>query len=406
VESFAKHLKKLDKLVKIVSLIVFALIFYFSGYLIGHKNLVFETNHQPKIVSTELFKPSSVNFSLFWKAWNMVMTDSVDKPDAQKMVYGAISGMVSSMNDPYSVFMDPSTNKTFSQDLSGKIQGIGAEISVVDGKLVVISPLSGSPAEKAGLKPNDQIIKIDDANAGDLTLDNAINNIRGNAGTTVKLTIMRDGWAAPQVIAIQREEVTIKSVDWKMLDNNVGYIKVSQFGDDTTGLMKQATNAIAAKSPSAVILDLRNNPGGYLESAVDMVSMFSDSGTVVVKEKDKSSNVQIEKTTGTPILGKVKLIVLINEGSASAAEIVSGALQDNGRATLVGAKSFGKGSVQEMEDLGGGASLKLTIAEWLTPKDRAINHIGIEPDVKVGLTSDDQKAGRDPQLDKATELAK
>ena len=400
-----KKLSKFSKYGKIVGLIVFAIIFYFAGYLIGHKNLVFEKNYKPKIINMDLLKPRTVDFSIFWRAWNLVMKNSVDKPDTQKMVYGAISGMVDSMGDPYSVFMAPGTNKIFQDDLSGQIQGIGAELSAKDGTIIIVSPLIGSPAEKSGLKPNDQILKVDGITTDSLAVDEVISRIRGSAGTTVTLTIMRDGWAGPQDIPIKRDTITIKSVEWKML-NNIGYIKVNQFGNDTTNLMSQATKEIAVKNPSAVILDLRHNPGGYLESAVDMVSLFSDPGTVVVKEKDKNGNINIDKTTGTPILNKVKLIVLIDEGSASAAEIVAGAFQDNGRATLVGAKSFGKGSVQEMDSLAGGASLKLTIAEWLTPKDRQINHLGIQPDVPVILTDDNIKVGQDPQLDKAIELAK
>ncbi len=400
-----KKLSKLSKLSKVIALILFALIFYFAGFVVGHKNLVFEKNFVPKVVNQELFKPKTVDFSMFWKAWNLVAEKSINKLDPQKMVYGAISGMMSGLGDPYSVFMEPSDNKTFRDDLSGEIEGIGAELSVKDGKLIVVTPLAGSPAEKAGLKPNDQILKIDDVAVENLTLNDAINNIRGKAGTTVKLTVGRDGWTEPQVIEIRRDKITVKSVEWSMKDNNIGYIKVSQFGDDTTNLMQRATTELAAKNPKAIVLDLRHNPGGYLQSAVDMVGMFSDPGTVVVKEKDKDGKVQIEKTVDKPILAKTKLVVLIDEGSASAAEIVAGALQDNNRATLVGAISFGKGSVQEMLDLGSGASLKLTIAEWLTPKDRQISHKGIDPDVKVSLTEDDTKNNRDPQLTKAMELA-
>ena len=400
-----KKLTKLSKLGKIFCLVIFAVILFSAGYLVGHKNMVFESVYKPKVINMELLKPRTVDFSLFWKAWDMVTSNAFYKNDPQKMVYGAISGMVSSLNDPYSVFMSPDENKTFMQDLSGQIEGIGAELSVKDGKLIVISPIDGSPAQKAGLRPNDQILKVDDAAVDSMTLDEAINKIRGAAGTKVKLTMMRDGWSAPQIIEITRDKITIKSVQWSM-KGEVGYIKVSQFGDDTSNLMHQAATEIASKNPKAIILDLRRNPGGYLQSAVDMVGIFSPKDTVVVKEKDKSGKIQIEKTIEDPIFAQTKLIVLIDEGSASASEIVSGALQDNGRATLVGKTSFGKGSVQEMEDLGNGATIKLTIAEWLTPKDRQISHKGIDPDVKIDLTEDDIKADRDPQLDKALELAK
>ncbi|MEI6040471.1 MAG: S41 family peptidase [Candidatus Berkelbacteria bacterium] len=401
-----KKLTSTKKFIKITILILFSLIFFSVGYLIGHKNLIFEKNFKPKLVNQEIIKSKTVDFAIFWKVWDLVLAKSVDKPDMQKMVYGAISGMLGSMGDPYSIFMEPSLSKAFMEDLSGEIQGIGAEISIRDSKLIVVSPLAGSPAEKAGLKPGDQIGLIDDKIAADLTLQEAITHIRGNAGTKVKLTIMRDGWSEPKVFEIQREKIAIKSVSWQVRDDNIGYIKVNQFGDDTNSLMNQAVSELSGKNVKAVILDLRHNPGGYLDSAVDMVGLFSNKGTIVVKEKDKDGKIQTEATKLDPIMPNTKLIVLIDEGSASASEIVAGALQDNGRATLVGQKSFGKGSVQEMQDLGKGASLKLTIAKWLTPKDREIDHRGIEPDVKISLTEDDQKTNRDPQLDKAVELAR
>jgi len=401
-----KTTQPVKKIVKIIGLVVFALIFYFAGYLIGHKNLVFEANFQPKVANMELAKPREVNFATFWKAWNLIQEKYVGQVDTQKQIYGAISGMVNAVGDPYTVFMEPSTIKSFMEDLAGEIQGIGAEISTKDKQIVVVSPLTGSPAEKAGLKPGDAILKIDSKTTEGLSVEEAVAKIRGRAGTTVTLTIKRDDSNEPKEIKIVREKITIKSVEWQMKEDNIAYIKVSQFGDDTTRLMEEASEAIRQKNPKAVVLDLRRNPGGYLDSAVDMIGIFTDKGTVAVKEKDKSGDIQEEKTKNDPILKNIKLIVLTDEGSASASEIVAGALQDLGIAKLVGEKTFGKGSVQSLEDLGDGASLKITIAEWLTPKNRAINHQGIEPDVKVGLTEDDAKAGRDPQLEKALELAK
>lgn len=402
-----KKLGKLSKLSKIIGLILFALIFFGTGYLVGHKNLTFEANLKPVILNKELVKPRSVDFGIFWKAWDLVNEKfAAGTLDSQKMVYGAISGMVDSLGDPYTIFMEPTDSKTFIDDLSGEIQGIGAEISTKDKQIVIVSPLADSPAEKAGLEPLDQIVKIDDQFTDGLSVEEAVAKIRGKAGTVVKLTILRDGWTESKVFSITREKITIKSVEWSMKDGNIAYIRVSQFGEDTTKLMENAARDIAAKNASAVILDLRHNPGGYLQSAVDMVGIFTDKGTVVVKEKDKTAKINEEKTTQDPILKNVKLLVLTDEGSASASEIVAGALQDLSRAKLVGEKTFGKGSVQGLEDLGNGATLKMTIAEWLTPNDRAINHKGIEPDAKIGLTEDDVKAGRDSQLDKAMELAK
>lgn len=388
-----------------VFLIVFALVFYFLGYLVGHKNLEFEKNFKPVIANKQLLKPRAVDFGLFWDVWNKVSEKYVGQADYQKMIYGAISGMVKGLDDPYSAFMEPSETKNFMESLAGEISGIGAEIDIVDSKLVIISPLSDSPAEKAALKPQDQILKINDQATDKMALDVAISKIRGKAGSKVKLTIMRTGFAEPQVFEITREVIKIKSVKWEMKPENVAYIQISQFGDDTTDLMQKAAKEINDKNPKAIILDLRNNPGGYLNSAVDVASLFIPKG-VVVKEKDKNGRIIDEKTTLDPILGKYKVFVLINGGSASASEIVAGALRDTKRGTLIGEKSFGKGSVQDLEELAGGSSLKITVAKWLTPNGNAIDKVGIEPDIKVELTESDVSQNKDPQLDKALEMAK
>lgn len=400
-----KKINKFGKISKIVGLILFALVFYFAGYIIGHQNLVFEANYKPKIANKELMKPRSVDFGIFWQAWIQVQEKYVGEADAQKMIYGAVAGMVQSLNDPYSLFMEPGFSKTFLEDLSGSVEGIGAEISIKNNVLTIISPLSSSPAEKAGLKPNDQIVKIGNDLSDGFSLEEAIQKIRGKAGSTVKLTIMREGWGSPQIIEIKREKITIKSVEWRVAADNIGYIKISQFGEDTAELAKQAVQELKVKNVQAVILDLRHNPGGYLESSVEVASLFMPEG-VVVKEKYKDGHIDEEKTTQAPVMAKEKLIVLVDGGSASASEIVAGALQDTGRATLVGEKTFGKGSVQNLSDLADSATLRLTIAKWLTPKNRAIDKQGIEPDVKVELTEDNIKADQDPQLDKAMELAK
>jgi carboxyl-terminal processing protease len=399
-------LKKYGKLFKIIGLVIVAIIFYFAGYLVGHRNFVFEKNYRPKIINKELYKPRTVDFSLFWQAWNTVTEKYVGTPDYQKMIYGAISGMVDGLGDPYSSFMEPSATKSFMDELSGSISGIGAEIEKKEGILVIVSPLSDSPAEKAGLLPSDQILKIDDQNTIDLDLNQAIDKIRGKAGTKVKLNIIREGWEAPRDFTITREKIVIKSVKWQIRDDNIAYVEVSQFGDDTTDLLQQAAKEISDKKPKAVILDLRSNPGGYLDSSVDMASLWMDQGSVVVQEKNKNGSIIELKTTLEPILKNYKTIVLINKGSASASEIVAGALQDAGRATIVGETSFGKGSVQELEPLSDKSTLRVTVAKWLTPKGRAIDLIGITPDFNIVLTEDDYNKGKDPQLDKALELAK
>lgn len=399
-------MKKYNKLYKVIGLVIFAIIFYFLGYFIGHRNLVFEKNYKPKIINTELYKPRTLDFSLFWDAWNTVTAKYVGTPDYQKMLYGAISGMVNGLGDPYSSFMEPSQTKSFMDELSGSISGIGAEIEKKDGKIMIVAPLDESPAQKAGLQPQDQILKINGESTDNMDLNQAINKIRGEAGTKVTLTIFREGWDVAQDFTITREKITVKSVKWQMKDGNIFYIEINQFGDDTSDLMKAAAKEIQDKKPKAVVLDLRSNPGGYLDSAVDVASLWMDSGSIVVQEKDKNGKVDELKTTLEPVLKDYKTVVLINKGSASASEIVAGALQDAGKAMIVGETSFGKGSVQELEPLKDKSTLRITIAKWLTPKGRIIDLVGISPDVKIDLTEEDYKTNRDPQLDKALELLK
>jgi carboxyl-terminal processing protease len=383
--------------------VVLAIVFFFAGYLVGHKNLIFEKNYTPQIINTNLDKPANVNFGLFWETWNKVMANYVGSSSAQDMVYGAIKGMVSSLGDPYSQFMDPTDTKAFNEDLSGQIQGIGAEISQKDNQIVIVAPIAGSPAEKAGLKAGDQIMAIDDHVTTNMSLDDAITKIRGAAGTKVKLLINRSGFSQPQEFTITRDVITIKSVQWEM-KGNIGYIQISQFDTDTSDLIKQATAELAAKNPKGIVLDLRDDPGGYLNAAIDVSSLFMNRG-VVVQEKSKDGHVEQLKTTLNSVFANTKVVVLINGGSASASEIVAGALRDARGAELVGENSFGKGSVQEIDNLPDGSALKITVAKWLTPDGSTIDKVGLKPDVEIGLTAQDTAAGKDPQLDRALQDA-
>ncbi|MGA2666578.1 MAG: S41 family peptidase [Patescibacteria group bacterium] len=394
---------KKSKLKRNLSIVVLAIVFFFAGYLVGHKNLIFEKNYTPQIINTNLDKPANVNFGLFWETWNKVMANYVGSSSAQDMVYGAIKGMVSSLGDPYSQFMDPTDTKAFNEDLSGQIQGIGAEISQKDNQIVIVAPIAGSPAEKAGLKAGDQIMAIDDHVTTNMSLDDAITKIRGAAGTKVKLLINRSGFSQPQEFTITRDVITIKSVQWEM-KGNIGYIQISQFDTDTSDLIKQATAELAAKNPKGIVLDLRDDPGGYLNAAIDVSSLFMNRG-VVVQEKSKDGHVEQLKTTLNSVFANTKVVVLINGGSASASEIVAGALRDARGAELVGENSFGKGSVQEIDNLPDGSALKITVAKWLTPDGSTIDKVGLKPDVEIGLTAQDTAAGKDPQLDRALQDA-
>lgn len=321
--------------------------------------------------------------------------------DGAKALDGAKAGLVASLGDPYTVYMTKKQAQELADDLKGSLSGIGAEIGFRNNQLTIIAPIANTPAAKAGLQPKDTIIKIDGNDPTGLTLDEAVGKIRGKAGTDVTLTIVR-GNAAPIDVKITRADINVPSVTWKQ-DGEVGVITVSRFGDDTVDLVKQAASALSSQGATKYVLDLRNNGGGYLQAAVGVSNVFMDNKVVVEERKDGKTTDKLSTSAGGTLVGK-PVVVLINGGSASASEITAGALQDQGIAKLVGEKSFGKGSVQEIIDLAGGAQLKVTVAHWFTPKGRGIDKKGISPDVEVKMTTDDVNAGNDPQLQKAKDL--
>ena len=396
-------MKILIKSLKIIGFLWLALIFYFLGYLVGHKNLELDQNYQPKIINTSLGKPKEVDFAIFWDAWKVVTEKYVGEYSPEKMIYGAIKGMVDSLGDPYSVFLEPGDNQMFLEDLSGEIEGIGAELSLKEGQLIIVAPLDDSPAQKAGLKAQDKILKINDEDTLEFTLDEAVSKIRGPSGTTVSLLVDRTGFTSPQEFVIKRETIVIKSVKWEE-KGSVGYIKISQFGEDTKTLAQKAAQELSAKNLQGIVLDLRNNPGGYLDASIDVASLFM-AGGVVVREVDKNGRQELIETTLKGQLTNNKIVILINGGSASASEIVAGALKDSRGALLVGERTFGKGSVQELENLAKGAALKLTVAKWLTPSGKTINEEGITPDIEIKQSEEDETAGLDTPLMKALEEA-
>ncbi len=389
--------------VKFFGIVIIIGLIYTGGYLVGHKNIELEKGYIPKITNLNLGAPKDIDFSLFWDAFNIVKDKYVGSSDTQKMTYGAISGMVSSLGDPYSLFLTPEEAKNFSDDLKGTFDGIGAQLEAKDGQLTIVAPLDNSPAAKAGLRAQDVITKIDGKSVTEMTFQEAINKIRGNKGTEVVLSVIRQGWSEAKDFKIKRDTIKVDSVKWEQ-KGNIAYVKIRQFGDDTSTLIQKAADFALKNNSQSIIIDLRNNPGGYVSAAQDLSSLFLDN-KVVVKEKQKDATVQELKTTLMPRLKDKKLIVLINGGSASASEIFAGAIQDYQRGTLIGEKSFGKGSVQSLASLKDGSEVRITIAKWLTPKDRAIDKEGIKPDIEVKLTEDDQKNNRDPQLDKAIEEA-
>jgi len=305
------------------------------------------------------------------------------------MIYGAISGMVGSLEDPYTVFMDPAESEEFSASLNGKLEGIGAELSVEEKNLVVISPLRNSPAEKAGLLPGDIIYKIEDQLASEMTLFEAIMSIRGKQGTSVKLTIIRETMDEPFEVTIVRDKIDIESVTIEKLENGVVYLSVNQFNDNTEEEFGKAISEMMLNPPKGLIVDLRYNGGGYLDIAVDLLSYVLPvkSKAVEIKQKDKEG--EIMYTNGNPKLVNTPLVVLVNEGSASASEIFAGAVQDLKRGIVMGTKTFGKGTVQEVETFKDGSSMRMTIAKWYTPAGRNVNKVGLTPDVVVEITDQD-----------------
>lgn len=360
------------------------------------------------IVPLPSYLKKDVNFELYWNTWDTIKNKAFNSevPDT-KLFYGSLQGMVASLGDPYSVFMTPSDATQFQDDLRGSFDGIGCEIAVKNNQLIVVSPLDDSPAMKAGLKPKDLIIKINGTSTEGMSSSEAVNLIRGKAGTEVILTIYRDGFSASKDFKITRAPINVKSLTLEYLKQGaVAHIKVRQFNDDTMPLFDAAINDIISKaSVKSVILDLRGNPGGYLDSAIAMAGEWSGD-RVVVSEKNRDG-VETPHTAGkNPRLANYKTIVLVDSGSASASEIVAGALKDWGKARIVGMKTFGKGSVQDLTDLPDGSEIKLTIAKWFTPNGVNIDEQGIEPDVKIDLTESDYNKDLDPQLDKALELLK
>jgi len=360
------------------------------------------------IINAELGKPAGVDFSLFWEAWRTLEENFVDhsKMDYQKMLYGAISGMTSSLKDPYTVYMPPEDAKIFKEDVSGEFSGVGMEIGVRQSQLTVIAPLEGTPAQRAGLRAGDKIIKIDDTYTTDMTSDEAVKLIRGERGTKVVLTIFREGWPQSQEFEITRDVIEVPAVKWEMKDGNIAYINLYQFSETATSAFNKIAAEILASSANSIILDLRDDPGGYLEVAQDIAGLFLEKGELVTTEDfGGAAENQEYRTSGSGQLSSYPLVVLINQGSASASEILAGALRDNRGVKLVGVQSFGKGSVQTLKELTRG-SIKITVAKWLTPNGTLIDKEGLKPDTEIKLTEDDIDAGKDPQLDKAIEIIK
>lgn len=344
-------------------------------------------------------------FAAFWQAWQLVHEKYVDQPvDDVTLMRGAIKGMMEALGDEHSSYMDPFQYQDATTSLQGEYEGIGAWVNT-DGKFLTISePMPGSPSETAGLKAGDQIVAIDGEDMTDILPELARRKVLGPKGTKVVLTILREGEEQPFDVEVTRASIDVPSVTSKMLDSNVAYIRLYTFGEETTGDLRKALDTLLAQKPAGLILDLRNNGGGYLQTGIEVASEFIDKGVIVVEESGDGTRENFEALRGGKAT-EIPLIVLVNKYSASASEIVAGAIQDHGRGKLVGETTFGKGSVQSwiplMDDQG---AVRITIARWLTPNGRLIHQVGLTPDVEVTLTDEDTQAEKDPQLDKAVEL--
>lgn len=402
-------LKPIQKKIAVFSLVIVlfssGLVFsFYSGQKQGEKRVI-------NSIFTQGAGPDAkgFDFTLFWEAWQTLKNKFFDqsKFDNQKLIYGAIAGMAGSLEDPYTVFMDPEESKKFSDDVSGKFEGVGLEIGQKKGQIQIIAPVEGTPAQKAGLRAGDKIFKINSELTGDMTIDEAVSKIRGKKGTEVTLTIWRDGWNNTKDFKLIRDIIEIPSLKWDLRDDDIAYIELYHFSATADADFQKTALEILKSPAKRIILDLRNNPGGYLEIAQDIAGFFLEKDLLVVTEdfgKTKEPNKYLAE--GNDVFGKTPMVVLINQGSASAAEILAGALRDNRQIKLIGETSFGKGSVQQLENLSNGSSLKITVAKWLTPKNESISDHGLEPDIKVEITDEDYQQSKDPQLDKALEIVK
>jgi carboxyl-terminal processing protease len=418
-----------SKIRSIIIIIALCILSAGVGYRFGERQAKIVLTSDKRIVVNQKSPPSlSVDFSLFWDVWQRLYRSYVDKSalKPQEMVWGAISGMVNALDDPYTMFLPPKDNKDFKDDLGGQFEGIGAQLDMKDGHIIVVTPLKDSPAQDAGLKPMDIILKVNDEDASDWTVAKAVSKIRGPKGTTVTLTIIHENTTKPLSIPIVRSTIKLPSVEsWVKEISSIqeilgipsrntlihkggmiAYIALSRFGDHTNEDWSQAVMKLAkkyAENPliKGLVFDLRNNPGGYLESSVFIASEFIKSGTIVSQVNSDGTRQDYPVEHKGQLL-TIPLVVLINKGSASAAEITAGALRDHKRATLVGEVSFGKGSVQTPEDLPGGAGLHITTGKWLLPNGDSINKKGVTPDVIISM--ENATATTDAQLAKAIEI--
>lgn len=408
-EIFSNNNRKLKGILLVIIILAGA---FWGGFYFGTQNQNLASGQGLLAYSREAREKAlgnnphgeQINFDLYWEVWNKLKSNYVDtnRLSDQDLFYGSLRGLAAATEDPYTVFMDPEEAKEFADDLTGSFEGIGAEIGFRHDIPTVISPLDGMPAQKAGLMPGDKIYAVNSEPTIGLSLNAIVRKIRGPKDTDVVLTIIR-GQESPQDITITRSVIVTKSVKSEMRSDGLFLIKISSFNADTENLFNEAIKEILLENPRGIILDLRNNPGGYLETAVTLASEWVEEGPLVAEQFNNNRRSEYP-AHGRARLANFPTVVLVNAGSASASEILAGALRDYKKATIIGEKTYGKGSVQSLSDLKGGATLKITVAKWLTPAGDYINDSGLEPNMIVEMNMDDVNNNRDPQLDKAVEL--
>jgi carboxyl-terminal processing protease len=398
-------MKRFPRSVIILFFIVFLTVSFTVGFIIGQKRgalSVVPTGEGQVLGEGEIpsYLADDVDFDMFWDSWDMIKDSFYRLPVSEiQLFYGAMNGMIEALDDPYSNFFDPEEAEDFLESISGSFEGVGAEIAIKEDQLQIVAPLPDSPAMAAGLMSGDKVYFIDSVNTKDMTIDEAITNIRGPKGTSVTLSVGREGEEELIDIVIVRDEISIKSLEFELRDDDIAHINLYSFNVDTQELFNEAVNEILTSDVEGIVLDLRGDPGGLMSMAI-AVSQEWVGKDVVVQEQIQGEQRNFSGR-GTARLVDFPTVVLVNGGSASASEIVAGALQDYELATIVGEQTFGKGSVQDYEELPDGSALKLTIAEWLTPNGRTIHEIGITPDVVIDYTIDDYYAETDPQLEAA-----
>ncbi len=416
----------------IIAVLILSSASFFVGIKYGEKKIP-DITKVTELSNKEKDKPEKVDFSTFWKVWSLIdekyVPSGTTTVKTEDRVWGAISGLANSLGDPFTTFLPPEENKAFTTEISGKFEGVGMEIAIKEGYLVVVAPLKDTPAYKAGILPGDKILKINDSNTSSLRVDQAVKIIRGPKGTTVTLLVERTGKKSPIEVKIIRDTIQIPTIDTELksisspnlntgssTDNTVGkdetvskkdvfIIKLYNFSEPSTYLFQNALREFILSGSDKLVLDLRGNPGGYLGASIEIASWFLPIGKVVVREDFGGNQDEIvHRSRGYNVFSNLKMVVLVNKGSASASEILAGALQEHGIAKLVGTDTFGKGSVQELVKITPETSFKVTIAKWLTPLGKSISDGGLKPDYFVDKTEKDMENDKDPQLDKAIEI--